>query len=367
MLVDLDYFFAQAEEVRNPSIRDKPVVVCVYSGRSQDSGAVSTANYLARRFGVKSGMPIILAKRKLQDVESVFLPVDYSFYEGVSQKIMRLLRADADQFEQVGIDEAYLDVSQRTKADYEDAAALAQSIRKEIVAQHSLTCSIGVGPNKLVAKIAADINKPDGLTIIKPHEVAEFLAPLPVDKLLGVGLKTKERMRGLGVTTVGDLALYDVQKLLDVFGRKLGLYFHNSSNGIDDEPVQERGEAESISRIATLREDTRELTAIVERTDMECEEVHADLIGGGFSFRTVTITVVAKDMSIHTRSRSLDYGTGRLDVLKEMVRELFRNFLVECDVEARRVGVKVSGLVKLSDAQKRLTSFIEEPSKQSDN
>jgi DNA polymerase IV (DinB-like DNA polymerase) len=280
---------------------------------------------------------------------------------------MILLRARADQFEQVGIDEAYLDVSQRTRADYEDAAALAQNIRREIVAQHGLTCSIGVGPNKLVAKIAADINKPDGLTVVKPHEVAMFLAPLPVDRLLGVGSKTKERMQRQRIVTVRDLAEYDVQRLVDVFGRKLGLYFHNASNGIDDEPVQERGEAESISRIATLRKDTRELTAILDRTDAECGEVHVDLSRDGFSFRTVTIMVVAKDMSVHSRSRSLDYTTDRLDLLKETVRELFRCFLAECDVEVRRVGVKVSGLVKRSEAQKLLTSFIEGPSKQTND
>jgi DNA polymerase IV (DinB-like DNA polymerase) len=367
MLVDLDYFFAQAEETRNPSIRDKPVVVCVYSGRSEDSGAVSTANYLARKFAVRSGMPIVQAKRKLQNVESVFLPVDYGFYEAISEKIMSLLRAYADRFEQVGIDEAYLDVSRRTKVDYEDAAALAQNIRKQIVAEHGLTCSIGVGPNKLVAKMAADINKPDGLTVVRPHEVAPFLEPLPVDRLIGVGLKTKERMQRLGIATVGDLAKYDVQKLLDVFGKKLGLYFHNASAGVDDEPVQERGEAESISRIATLREDTRDLNKVLERTDMECEEVHADLSRGDFSFRTVTIMVVAKDMSVHSRSRSLEYSTDKLDVLKETVQELFRYFLAECDLEVRRVGVKVSGLTKCSEAQKRLTSFIEEGSKRPDD
>jgi DNA polymerase IV (DinB-like DNA polymerase) len=367
MLVDLDYFFAQAEELRNTSIRDKPLVVCVYSGRSEDSGAVSTANYLARRFGVKSGMSIVQAKRKLRGVESVFLPVDYGFYEAISDKIMNLLRTHADRFEQVGIDEAYLDVSVRTKTDYELAGALAENMRKEIVAQQRLTCSIGVGPNKLVAKMAADINKPDGLTVVKPHEVATFLAPLPVDRLIGVGLKTKGRMQRLGIATIGDLAGYDVQKLLDVFGRKLGLYFHNASAGVDDEPVQERGEAESISRIATLKEDTHDLNEVLQRTDTECEEVYADLSQCDFSFRTVTIMVVAKDMSVHSRSRSLDYSTDRLDVLKETVQELFRHFLAESDLEARRVGVKVSGLTKRSESQKRLTSFIEERSKQAEN
>jgi DNA polymerase IV (DinB-like DNA polymerase) len=205
------------------------------------------------------------------------------------------------------------------------------------------------------------------LTVVKPHEVTAFLAPLPVDRLIGVGLKTKEKMQTLGIATIGDLAEYDVQRLLEVFGRKLGLYFHNASAGVDDDPVQERGEAESISRIATLKEDTRDLNEVLQKTDVECDEVYADLSQGDFSFRTVTIMVVAKDMSVHSRSRSLDYSTDRLDVLKETVQELFRYFLAECNLEVRRVGVKVSGLAKRSEAQKQLTSFIGERSKQAEN
>ena len=119
MLVDLDYFYAQCEEIRNPSIKNKPVVVCVYSGRTEDSGAVSTANYVAREYGVKSGIPISLAKKRLKEVDSVFLPVDHSFYKQISDKIMEILRRHADSFEQVGIDEAYMDVTQRTKTDYD--------------------------------------------------------------------------------------------------------------------------------------------------------------------------------------------------------------------------------------------------------
>lgn len=367
MLVDLDYFFAQTEEVRDPSIRDNPVVVCVYSGRSEDSGAVSTANYIARKLGVKSGMPIALAKKRLRDVEAVFLPVDYAFYEEVSARIMSLLRGYVDQFEQVGIDEAYLDVSQRTKESYEEAEPLAQNVKKEIVARHGLTCSIGVGPSKLVAKIAADVNKPNGLTTVRPSEVTQFLAPLPVDRLMGVGSKTRERMQRLGIATVEDLARYDVQKLLDVFGKKLGLYFHNASYGIDDEPVQERGGAESISRISTLKEDTRDLSLILEKTDRECEEIYEDLRRSGLSFRTVTIMAVMKDMSVRSRSRSLDNHTNELSIIKETVRELFVNFLAESTLEVRRVGVKVSSLVKGGQGQRRLTSFIEQLAKRADD
>jgi len=132
MLVDLDYFFAQCEELRNPTLKNKPVVVGVYSGRTEESGAVSTANYVARSYGVKSGMPLFLAKRRLEGVESVFLPVDHEYYETFSMELMQKLRTYADSFEQVGIDEAYLDITQRVNGDYDLAQELAQQLKSEI-------------------------------------------------------------------------------------------------------------------------------------------------------------------------------------------------------------------------------------------
>jgi len=358
MLVDLDYFFAQCEETRNPSLKDKPVVVCVYSGRSEDSGAVSTANYIARKYGVKSGIPISLAKKKLKGKDAVFLPVDHMFYEEVSEKIMTILRNHADRFEQVGIDEAYLDVSQKVKGNFGEAKELAQKIKEEVKIQQKLTCSIGVGPNKLVAKIAADIQKPDGLTIVKPEQVESFLFPLPVSRLIGVGRKTKNKMQTLGIRTIGDLAKYDVQRLIEVFGKKLGIYFHNASRGIDDEPVQERGEVESISRISTLKEDTRDLKVILEKTNQLCDEVHARLMQRGLNFKSVGIVAVMTDMSIHSRSKTFENPTSELEVFKKTVKELFEKFLNESELKARRVGVKVSNFVEEEERQKQITNFI---------
>ena len=358
MLVDLDYFFAQCEERRNPSLKDKPVVVCVYSGRSEDSGAVSTANYIARKYGVTSGIPIFLAKKKLKKKDAVFLPVDHEFYEEVSEKIMRILRSHADFFEQVGIDEAYLDVSQKVKGSFEEAKELAQKIKEEVKAQQKLTCSIGIGPNKLVAKIAADIQKPDGLTIVKPEQVESFLSPLPVSRLIGVGRKTKKRMQTLGIRTIGDLAKYDVQRLIEVFGKKLGIYFHNASIGVDDEPVQERGEAESISRISTLKEDTRDLKVILEKANQLCDEVHAKLVQRELGFKSVGIVAIMTDMSVRSRSRTFENPTNELEVFKKTVKELFEKFLNESELEARRVGVKVSNFVKEQERQKQITNFI---------
>ncbi|MFX0163459.1 MAG: DNA polymerase IV [Candidatus Hodarchaeota archaeon] len=358
MLVDLDYFFAQCEEIRNPSIKDKPVVVCVYSGRSEDSGAVSTANYIAREYGVKSGIPIYSAKKKLEDKDAVFLPVDHKFYSEISNKIMTILKSYADHFQQAGIDEAYLDVSQKVKGNFEEAKKLAQKIKKEIKTQQKLTCSIGIGPNKLIAKIAADVQKPDGLTIVKPEEVKTFLSPLPVKRLLGVGRKTVKKMENLGIETIGDLAKYDGQKLIKLFGKSSGSYFHNAAMGIDESPVQERGEAESISRIHTLKEDTRDLNVILEKADQLCEEVYERLVKQGLSFKTIGIIMITTDLNMRTRSKTLKNSTNDLETLKKTVKELFEKIINETTLEARRVGVKVSNFAKEKKRQKQITDFI---------
>ncbi len=271
---------------------------------------------------------------------------------------MKILRSHADRFEQVGIDEAYLDVSEKVRGSFEEAEELAQKIKKEVKAKQRLTCSIGVGSNKLVAKIAADIQKPNGLTIVKPKRVESFLFPLPVSHLVGVGRKTKKKMQAIGIETIGDLGKYDVQKLIEVFGRNLGTYFHNASIGIDYEPVQERGEVESISRISTLKEDTRDLKVVLEKTDQLCDEVYSKLVRRGLSFKSVGIVAVMTDMSIRSRSKTFESPTNELEVFKKTVEELFEKFLNESELQARRVGVKVSNFVKERERQRHITNFI---------
>ncbi len=357
LLVDLDYFFAQCEETRNPSLRNKPLVVCVYSGRSGESGVVSTANYEARKHGVKSGIPISLAKKRLMNVDAVFLPVDHEYYNRVSDKVMSILKKHADFFEQAGVDEAYLDVSERVEGDFDRAVELARRMKEEVKRSMGLTCSIGIGPNKLVAKIAADFQKPDGLTAVKPEEVQDFLSPLPVNRLIGVGVKTQSLMESLGIKTIGDLASYDVRKLIVLFGEKLGVYFHNASRGIDNQPVKERGEASSISRITTLKEDTRNLEAVLKKTSGLCDEIHAELSRRRLRAKQVGIIVITKDMAVHSRSKTLEQPTSDLEAIKKNVRDLFEKFLRESGLEARRVGVRVSGFVK-EERQKQLRAFI---------
>jgi DNA polymerase IV (DinB-like DNA polymerase) len=359
MLVDFDYFFAQCEELRNPTLKDKPVVVGVYSGRTEESGAVSTSNYIARKYTVKSGMPLFLAKRKLEGTDAVFLPVDHQYYDQISNRIMQILRGYATSLEQVSVDEAYLDVTEQVQGSFEKAKDYGQKIKTEVKGEVGISFTIGVGPNKLVAKIACDSQKPDGLTIVKPEEAKGFLAPLPVDRLLGVGKKTSARMDSLGIKTVSDLANYDVQKLIAIWGKILGVYFHNAANAVDNEPVQEQGEAESVSRIGTLKQDSRDLGFILQKTDELTEDVSKEVAEKNLSFKQVAIYVVLTDLSCKSRSITLEQPAKDAETIKKNVKELFGKFLTETQLEVRRVGVKVSGFSKEEPQQKQLTSFFQ--------
>jgi DNA polymerase IV (archaeal DinB-like DNA polymerase) len=358
MLVDLDYFFAQIEELRNPSLKGKPVVVGMYSGRTETSGAVSTSNYLARKYGVKSGIPLFLAQKRLEGTDAVFRPVDYDYYQQVSDKIMSILRRYADALEQAGIDEAYLDVTKRTNENYLKAEILVKEMKQAVRDEVGVTFSVGIGPNKLIAKIASDMHKPDGVTTVQPEQVSEFLSPLCVDALLGVGKKTVAKMLDLGIKTVGELAKFDVQRLVEVFGKTLGVYFHNAANGVDNEPVQEAGEAESIGRMGTLKENTRDIDVILQKTDQQVEEIYAEFSQKKLSYRLVGISAVMTDLSSKSRSQTLDKPSKDKETIRRVSRELFEKYLSESEREIRRVGVRVGDFSKEERQQQRLTSFF---------
>src|SRR4030066_2068996 len=358
MLVDLDYFFAQCEELRNLTLKEKPVVVGMYSGRTEESGAVSTANYVARKYGVKSDMPLFLAKRKLEGVDAVFLPVDHEYYEQVSDAVMQVLKGYADVFEQVGIDEAYLDVTGKLQGNIEAGRSLVEKMKADVKSQVGVSFSVGFGPNKVVAKIAADVQKPDGFTLVRSEDVQGFLSPLSVDRLLGVGRKIASKMATFGIRTIGDLARYDVQKLVEVYGRSLGVYFHNAANGVDNEPVQEAGEFESVSRIGTLKENTRDLALILEKTEELIADVQKELMQRNVSFRQVGIIAVFSDLSVRSRSLTLGQPTREQETLKKTIRELFEKLLDDSRLEIRRVGAKVTHFMREEKTQKQLTTFF---------
>ncbi len=356
--MDLDYFFAQLEELRNPTLKGKPVVVGMYSGRTEDSGAVSTSNYLARKYGVKSGLPLFQAKRKLEGCDAVFLPVDYDYYQQQSDRIMAILRGYADAIEVAGIDEAYLDVTQRSHGSYEEAQKLVAEMKRSVKEQVGVTFSVGIGPNKLIGKIASDMHKPDGVTIVRVEEVIAFLSPLPVNALLGVGKKTVAKLGQMGVKTVGDLARFDVQRLVEVFGKVWGVYFHNAANGVDNDPVQEVGEAESIGRMGTLKENTRDADFIMGKIDEQIEEIYTEFTSKRLSYRQVGISAVMTDLSGKSRAKMLERPAKDKETIRRAARELLEKYLAETDLEVRRVGVRVGSFSKEERRQKQLTSFF---------
>ena len=346
LAVDLDYFFAQCEEVRRPELKDKPVVICVYSGRTHDSGAVSTSNYFARKLGVKSGMPIVLAKRILaKHPDSVFLRVEKEYYDSVSERIMEILQDQATKMEQVSIDEAYLDVTEKTNGDYSIAMEISRRIKGEILAAEHLTCSVGIGPNKLVAKMAADAKKPDGLTLVYPEEVRSFLDTMPVGKLFGVGPKTEEKLKVLKIETIGDLARSDETALAKEFGRNLGPSLKKSARGEDNEPVRER-QLEQLSRMVTLKHNALNFD-FAEEIDSLCEDLAKKLEGAKLLCKSVSIIAITAQLKTKSHSKTLDAPTDSEQRIRETAHELFRSFFQENPhLEVRRSGIKLAGLIR---------------------
>jgi len=346
--LDMDHFYTAVEERERPEIRGKPVIVGADPKEGKGRGVVSTSNYLARASGVRSGMPISHAYRLCPN--SVYLPPDFPLYIRVSNEIMSIARQYADRFEQWGIDEAFLDVSESAK-DFTQAEALARQIKQEIKAKEGLTASIGVGPNKLIAKIASDYQKPDGLTVVREEEAEFFLAPLPVRKLLWVGRKTEAKLKALGVNTIGDLARFDAEALKSMFG-VMGWQLHLMARGLDESPVEERVGIKSTSHETTFEEDTADPTVILTALDGLCVDVIKEVESQRLLFKTVTLKIRYQGFETHTRARTLPFLTNRLHDLKKTEHELLAANLQK-NRKVRLVGVRVSSLVS-AEKQKTL-------------
>jgi DNA polymerase IV (DinB-like DNA polymerase) len=354
--LDLDYFYAQVEEVEDPSLKRLPLVVCVYSGRTEDSGVVSTANYRARELGVKSGIPIAFAKKRLADTEAKFIRMDRDKYEAYSERVMEIVKESVDVMEQTGIDETFFDVTRLSKGSYETAAAIAAEMKRDILQRERLTCSIGVAPNKVAAKLASDFKKPDGLTIVPDAGLSAFMKDMPVEKLYGVGPKSGKILNDAGVATIGDLARKDPAILDRLFGLKFAVYLHNASNGIDEEPVVSNGAVKQLSRIITLKRDSGDPEEIITQLSPMIEDVHARVLENGFFFRSISVIGVLTDLSTKTRTKTLDAPSRDPLSLKRTAAELV-SALVGEKHELRRVGIRVSDFSE-ARAQSSLGEFI---------
>lgn len=333
--MDMDAFFAAVEQKRRPELIGKPVVIGG-DGDPSKRGVVSTASYEARIFGIHSAMPLRTAYKLCPD--AVFLPVDYEEYSRVSQIVKGILSEFSPTIEDVGIDEAFLDISESGVTNEE----IVYKIKKRIADETGLTCSIGIAPNKLLAKIASDMQKPDGLTVISEADIATKIWPLRVRKLWGVGPKTEAYLKTKGITTIGELAALPADTLHEWVGKSYGDYLRDASRGIDESPLVTNWEPKSISRETTFQRDVDNWQILARNIAELTKEVVDDMRQRDYKGKTVTVKMRFNDFKTLTRAKTLGEAVDSLNDVRRAAFDCLSRF--EIKKRVRLVGVRISGL-----------------------
>jgi DNA polymerase IV len=339
--IDMDAFFAAVEEKRNPTLKGKPVIIGGMGDPSK-RGVVSTANYEARKYGVHSAMPLRTAFNLCP--QGIFLPVDYEAYEAASRQFKSILATVTSIMEDVGIDEAYLDISDKTDTN----EAIAVKIKTGIYEKTGLTCSIGIAPNKLLAKIASDMQKPNGLIILTEADIESRIWPMPSRKLYGVGPKTEGYLKKMGIATIGQLAALSLDALIKSFGVSYGQYLFGAARGIDDSPLIIHWEPKSFSREHTFQTDVGNWQIIARTIAELTQEVVSDLARTGCCTRNITVKIRYQDFRTITRACSSSEPLKK----EEEIRRLAFSCLKRVDLtgkKVRLVGVRVGNLEKLGN------------------
>ena len=350
LLVDLDAFFASVEQLDHPAWRGKPVIV---GGDADKHGVVSTASYEARPYGVRSAMPSSTARRLCPD--AVWTHGRFDRYREVSNAIMAILRSETPHVQQVSIDEAFLDVTP-TAVNREHPVRVAQRIQRR-VEELGVTCSIGAGTSKTIAKIASDMDKPRGLTVVYPGSERDFLAPLPVRTMSGIGASAEEKLRSRGIRTLGQLADADLRMLERVFG-KLGRVMHVRANGGDDAPVEQDDAVKSVSNEMTFATDLTRREDVEAAIATMAAKVGRRLRGKGLRGRTLALRVKFDDLSVRSVQRQLpqpsDDELAYTPLLYAMVDEVWRP-----GTPLRLIGVGMSGFAEEGAVQESLFDVAE--------
>jgi DNA polymerase-4 len=344
--VDMDAFFASVEQLDHPEWRGRPLAV-----GDGPRAVVSAASYEIRKFGVHSAMPVLQARKLCP--QGLFVPVRMWRYKEVSRRVMAVLQRFSPLVEQASVDEAYLDATglERLFGPPEEFAA---ALRATVRAETDLTCSVGVAPVRFLAKIASDFHKPDGLTVIRPADVRPFLDALPVQKIPGVGGRTLEILRGLGVRSAGDVLRHPAGFWRAKLGER-GLWLHELALGIDDTPVTPFTPAKSSSAENTFRRDTRDPAVLRRWLLLQSERVGADLRAMGVRGRTVTLKAKFADFRQVTRSRTLDEPVNDTRSIFETALDLLDELAPRQDLRLIGVGVSQFG------EKPRQLSLLEEP------
>jgi DNA polymerase-4 len=344
--IDMDAFFASVEQLDNPELRGKPVAV----GGSGERHVVAAASYEARKFGVRSAMPSVTAKRLCPGL--IFVKHHFDRYEEVSSQIIDIFREYTDVVEPLSIDEAFLDVT-TDKKSIGSATIIAKRVKKEIKEKTGLTASAGISINKFLAKIASDIKKPDGLFLIAPAE--KFIEALTVEKFYGIGKVTAEKMHLLGIHSGADLKKWDLPSLVRNFG-KAGKFYYDIARGIDDRPVETDSERKSIGTELTYEKDLKTRFEIIAELYKVEKELMDRISQAGITGRTITVKVKFSDFRQVTRSRTLQNYIRDFEMLHKEVTGI-RNSLKLEGSKIRLLGVSISNLESEDDEDRQLHLF----------
>ena len=330
----MDAFFVAVELRRRPELRGRPVVVATGTDPGA-RGVVMAASYEARKFGVHSALPLATAHRRCP--EMVLVPRDMQLYREVSGQVMSIVREEVARVEVVGLDEAYLDLGDSAfpKAD-------CRRVKHRIRAETGLVCSIGLAPNKLLAKIASDLDKPDGFCVLTPERMLDAVGDRPAGLIPGVGPKTAQRLRAAGIHTVRDLATAGPEALGRAVGPRLGAELRARANGVDDRTVEPEREPKSESAETTFAQDVADVEVVWQTLDRLAARVCERLARSGYRGRTVTVKVRLRPFRTFTRSQTLEAPTNDTALVSPLARELLGR--VELDAPVRLVGVGLSGL-----------------------
>lgn len=332
--VDMDAFFAAIEQVDNPELRGKPVIV----GGSSERGVVATCSYEARVYGVRSAMSSQVAKKLCP--HGIFVRGSHSRYSEVSRQIFNIIEGMADNIEKVSIDEAYIDVSNL----YQSPLFIAKAIKKAVFEATGLTVSVGISYNKFLAKLASDWNKPDGIFEIKEEEVAGLLECLPVIKVHGLGKKSVERLNRIGIFTIGDLKKYSVESLSGILGEQWAREIYNRIRGIDHRPVGNFTDRKSFGKETTFGEDSADRQYLLEILEGFTEETVKQLKKKQLLTKTVTIKVKFEDFETITRSHSMDSYTDDDNQIRETLLLIYEKIIFKKKV--RLIGMSLSNVIE---------------------
>jgi DNA polymerase IV (DinB-like DNA polymerase) len=337
--IDLDAFYASVEQREHANLRGLPLIIGADPKGGKGRGVVVACSYEARKKGLHSGQPISRAYKLCP--EGVYVPPNFALYAQVSTDVMERIRKYADKFEQMSIDEACMDVTKSCQS-YGGPVALAERIKEDVKTNEGLSCSVGIAPNKSAAKIASDYQKPDGLTYIDPEHVKEFLAPLPVSKISGVGEKTEIALNQLGIKTIGDLAKYPPKALLKQFG-KTSVWLWAIANAEEKVEVIENYVMKSIGAETTFDEDTDDWIAVDRQLSALEDDVHGRLIESKMLYRTVSLKIRFTHFQTYTREKTIRFPTTDKETIHNIIQELTKEFRNK-GKKVRLVGVRVSGL-----------------------